>query len=150
MANFIFDIPADFLKQLGKLQDIDRIAPIMIDEALPTLEESFKRNLNGVLKDPTGELLASIKMVTSKKVKNGGYYGYVTAKGASRKKMYKRRDFTGAIKREEPYRNYQKILALEYGTSKQSPRPFITRTINNAEPEVLRKMQEVFNREVGD
>ena len=148
MANFTFDIPTDFLKQLGKLQDIDRIAPIMIDEALPTLEASFKRNLNGVLKDPTGELLASIKMVTSKKVKNGGYYGYVTAKGASKKKMYKRRDFTGAVKREEPYRNYQKILALEYGTSKQGPRPFITRAIKNAEPEVLRKMQEVFDREV--
>ena len=40
------------------------------------------------------------------------------------------------------------MLALEFGTSKQPPTPFLQSAVNDAESEVLNKMQEVFNREV--
>ncbi len=147
MADFKFEIPSDFLDQLGKLANVERLAPKMIDEALPTLEASFKRNMQSVMKNPTGELMDSIKIFKTREVKGGGFFGYVTATGAAKGKKYKRQ-LKGARTREEGYRNYQKILALEYGTSKQVPTPFIQRAVSGCETEVLDKMQEAFNREV--
>ena len=39
MGKFDFEIPTDFIKQLGKLADVDRIAPQMIDEGYPILKK---------------------------------------------------------------------------------------------------------------
>lgn len=146
MARFSIDASDDFFKQLGRLAELDRVAPQMIDEALPTLERTFKSNLQSVMKNPTGELMGSIKIKGARPVKGGGYYGYVTAIGVAKGKVYQRPQ-TGSRTKAEPYRNYQKILAIEFGTSKQSPKPFIAKTLKDSETEVLNKMQEVFNRE---
>jgi len=146
MARFDINVSDDFFRQLNKLAEVDRIAPQMIDEALPILEETFKRNLQSVMKNPTGELMGSIKIKGAKPVKGGGFFGYVTAIGVAKGKSYKRPQSGGRTK-AEPYRNYQKILAIEFGTSKQNPKPFIAKTLNDSETEVLNKMQEVYNRE---
>ena len=45
MGKFSFTIPDDFVKQLGNLADVDRIAPTMIDEAMPILERKLKQEL---------------------------------------------------------------------------------------------------------
>lgn len=88
----------------------------------------------------TGELISSIKRKTKKTV-NGAYIGYLTAEGASTKSTYTREN--GKV---EPFRNYQKALALEYGNSHQPARPFMQSAVNSSEDKVLEKMQEVFNR----
>ena len=45
--------------------------------------------------------------------------------------------------------NMEKAVYLEYGTSRgETPKPFITKVINDSEKEVLEKMQEVFNEAV--
>jgi len=146
MARFALSVSDDFIKQLGRLAEVDRIAPQMIDEALPILEMTFKKNLASVMEHPTGELMDSIKIKGAKPVKSGGFYGYVTATGVAKSKVYKRPQSGGRTK-AEPYRNYQKILAIEFGTSKQNPKPFIAKTLSESETEVLNKMQEVYNRE---
>ena len=77
----------------------------------------------------------------TKKTVNGAYIGYLTAEGASTKSTYTREN--GKV---EPFRNYQKALALEYGNSHQPARPFMQSAVNSSEDKVLEKMQEVFER----
>lgn len=45
--------------------------------------------------------------------------------------------------------NAAKVIFLEYGTSREPARPFITKATNSAKEEVLRKMQEIYERKVG-
>ena len=131
MGKFDFEVPTDFLKQLGKLADVDRIAPKMLNEALPILERNVKAEVSKHV--VSGDLLKSIKMSKAKKNKYG-YYASVRPTGTDKKGV----------------RNMEKMVYLEYGTSKQSPAPTLTKAIKDSEKAVLNKMQEVFNREVGD
>ena len=129
MGKFDFEIPPDFLKQLGKLSDIDRIAPIMIDEAMPILEENVKKELGKHRR--TGDMIDSVK--TTKVTQNKyGWYAVVRPTGKDRKGV----------------RNMEKLAHAEYGTSKQSGTPILTKAIADSKDDVLKKMQEVFNREV--
>jgi HK97 gp10 family phage protein len=131
MGKFDFYIDPEFLKQLGKMSDIDRLAPQMIDEAIPILEKHVKREVSKHRQ--TGDLERSIKVSKAKKTKNGGYIASVHPSGVDSKGV----------------RNMEKMVYLEYGTSKQPPRPTLTKALNDAETPVYAKMQEVFNREVG-
>lgn len=70
MANFEIIWSDDFQKQLENLgAKFDEIAPQMIDEATPILEESMKRKL--LRHKDTGELINSIKAKKAKPVKGG-------------------------------------------------------------------------------
>ena len=131
MAKFDFQIPDDFIKQLGKLADVDRIAPQMLNEALPILERNVKSEVSKHV--VSGDLLKSIKMSKAKKNKYG-YYASVRPTGTDKKGV----------------RNMEKLVYLEYGTSKQASKPTLTKAIKDSEKAVLDKMQEVFNREVGE
>jgi len=130
MGKFDFEIPDDFIKQLGKLADVDRIAPQMLNEALPILERNVKSEVSKHV--VSGDLLKSIKISKAKKTKSGGYYASVTPTGTDKKGV----------------RNMEKMVYLEYGTKKQTARPTLTKAIKDSESAVLDKMQEVFNREV--
>lgn len=137
MAVFDFDFPDNIFDDV--LNIFDEAAPKMIDEALPIYESSVKNELQP--HRDTGELIASIRRKKPKKTVNGAYIGYLTAEGASTKSTYTREN--GKV---EPFRNYQKALALEYGNSHQPARPFMQSAVNSSEDKVLEKMQEVFNR----
>ena len=130
MGKFDFEIPADFVKQLGKLADVDRVAPQMIDEAMPILEKNLKGEL--VKHKRTSDMLDSVKKTKAGKTKRGGYYAVVRPTGKDSKGV----------------RNMEKLAWLEYGTKKQSPTPILTKAIKDSERLVLKKMQEVFEREV--
>lgn len=139
MGKFDFQIPDDFIKRLGRLADVDRVAPQMIDEAMPILEKSVKNVLSS--HRVSGDMLSSIRHTKAGKNKNG-YYAVVRPTG---------RDSNGV-------RNMEKAVYLEYGTSKvkggstkdkQPPRPWVDKSINDCKAAVLDKMQEVFNREMG-
>jgi HK97 gp10 family phage protein len=131
MAKFDFQIPTDFIKQLGKLADIERVAPQMLNEALPILERNVKSEVSKHV--VSGDLLKSIKMSKAKKNKYG-YYASVRPTGTDKKGV----------------RNMEKMVYLEYGTSKQASKPTLTKAIKDSEKAVLDKMQEVFDREVGE
>lgn len=135
MGKFSFNIPDDFIKQLGKLSDIDSIAPQMIDEAMPILAENLKSEL--AKHKRTGDMINSVKKTKARKTKYGGYYAVVRPTGKDRKGV----------------RNIEKLAYLEYGVKikgeeRQSPKPVLTKAIKDSEKAVLSKMQEVFEREI--
>ena len=131
MGKFDFQISPEFIKQLGRLADVERIAPKMIDEAMPILENKVKAEVGKHV--VSGSLLKSIKISKAKKTKNGGYYASVQPTGTD----------------EKGVRNAEKMVYLEFGTKKQPPRPTLTKAIKDSEPAVLQKMREVFEKEVG-
>ena len=49
---------------------------------------------------------------------------------------------------EKGVRNMEKMVYMEYGTSKQEATPVLSPAVRKAEDPVTEKMQEVFNREV--
>jgi len=129
VAKFDFEIPTEFIKQLGRLEEVDKFAPAMIDAAIPILERNVKSEASKH-KD-TGELERSIKRTRAKK-NQYGFFATVRPTGVDSKGV----------------RNMEKLVYSEYGTSKQSPRPILTKAIKDSERPVLDKMQEVFNQEV--
>ena len=130
LGKFDFEISPDFMKALGRLADVDRLAPKMIDEAMPILERNLKDEL--VKHKDTGDMLDSVKKTKPKKQKNGGYFACVRPTGKDRKGV----------------RNTAKLAHAEYGTSKQAPTPILTKAIKDSESAVYKKMQEVFEREM--
>jgi len=129
MGKFDFQIPDSFLKQLGKLSDVERIAPKMIDEAMPILERNLKAEL--AKHKRTGDMVNSVRKTKAGRNKYG-YFAVVRPTGKDRKGV----------------RNMEKLAHAEYGTSKQPPTPILTKAIKDSENAVLDKMQEVFEREV--
>ena len=129
MGKFDFQVDPAFLKQLGRLADVDRLAPKMIDEAIPILEKNVKSELSRHKR--TGDMVNSIKHTKANENKYG-YYATVRPTGKDRKGV----------------RNMAKLAHAEYGTSKQAPTPMLTKALKDSESAVLAKMQEVFEREV--
>lgn len=130
MGKFDFEISPEFIKQLGRLADVDRIAPKMIDEAIPILLDNVKSET--AQHKQTGDMYRSIKKTKAGKTNKGGYYATVRPTGKDRKGI----------------RNMEKMAWLEYGTSKFDAKPILTKAIKDSENAVLNKMQEVFEREV--
>lgn len=52
----------------------------------------------------------------------------------------------GSVKK---VRNSDKMWYLEHGTSRQAAHPFMTRTLNTAEPKVMQAMQEKLDAAIG-
>lgn len=130
MGKFDFAIPDDFIKQLGKLADIEIIAPKMIDQAMPSLEKNLKTEL--AKHKQTGDMLNSVKKTKAKKTKRGGFYAIVRPTGKDSKGV----------------RNMEKLVYAEYGTKKQTATPILTKAIKDSNDQVLQKMREVFEEEM--
>ena len=121
MAKFDIHGIDDFMKEISRI-DIDRIAPKMLEESVRT--ESAKHR-------DTGAMEESIK-ATGANINARGHYICVRPTG---------RD-------EKGVRNMEKMVYMEYGTSKQEATPVLSPAVRKAEDPVTEKMQEVFNREV--
>lgn len=130
MGKFDFEIPQGFLDTLGRMQDVDRIAPKMIDGAIPILEERVKREVGKHRR--TGDMVNSIKRTKAGKTRGGGYFATVRPTGKDRKGV----------------RNMEKLAYAEYGTSKQDSTPMLTKATKDSEEEVLNRMQEIFEEEM--
>ena len=90
MGKFDFEISPEFIKQLGRLADVDRLAPKMIDEAIPILLDNVKRET--APHKQTGDMYKSIKPTKAKATKKGGY-----CFGASDRRRFKRRKEHGEV-----------------------------------------------------
>lgn len=127
MAKFdIYGID-DLMKGLSQI-DVDRIAPKMLEESVPILEKAVKAE--AAKHKDTGAMEESIK-ATGADINAKGHYICVRPTG---------RD-------EKGVRNMEKMIYMEYGTSKQKETPVLSPAVRKAEGPVLDKMQEVFNRE---
>lgn len=119
----------DLMRELDSL-DAERIAPIILQETVPILEEKVKKH--AMKHKDKGDLVNSVKKTGANRNQKG-YYICVRPTGKDRKGV----------------RNMEKLAALEYGVDgKQAATPVLTPAVNEAEIPVLKKMQEVFGREV--
>lgn len=130
MAKFEVNGIDDLMKELSMLE-LEKIAPTMLEEAVPILEQQVisKATKHRV----TGDMVRSIKCTKARR-NQIGYYISVRPTGKDKKGV----------------RNMEKMAALEYGVGgKQPATPVLTPAVREAEQAVLKKMQEVFNRETG-
>lgn len=129
MANFNFDFDELFEKQMAQLDNFDEIAEKMIEGSLPTLEQNVRSECNN--HSQTHEMVDSIKSTKVKKGKNG-WYSVVRPTGKDKKGV----------------RNMEKLVYLEYGTSKQIATPTLSVAVRKSTQPISEKMQEIYNREV--
>jgi HK97 gp10 family phage protein len=143
MALFDFMIPEGFLKQLGKLAEVEKYAPEMLKESAPLLVVSVKRRLTGVTRGGMGKMVESVGP-SRVRHNSGGWWLEVFPKGEDNE--YQTDD--GPKTRQLPVRNAEKAAYLEYGTKSQSARPWLVSSAKDVAKEVINKMTEVFQREV--
>ena len=124
----------DFSEKLTQLADrIDEIAV----EAVKAGGEIVRDGLQDAVTQAanrgyaTGALAASIKVGGARKT--GGGASVTVAPAGKAKKV----------------RNSDKMWYLEHGTSRQAAHPFMTRTLNTAEPKVMQAMQEKLDAAIG-
>ncbi len=128
MAKFDIHGIDEFMKEISQL-DLDRIAPKMLEESVPILEKSVRTE--SAKHHDTGAMEESIK-ATGASVNARGHYICVRPTGSD----------------EKGVRNMEKMVYMEYGTSKQDATPVLSPAVRKVEDKVTGKMQEVFNREV--
>ncbi|MDT4373005.1 HK97 gp10 family phage protein [Blautia coccoides] len=128
-----FDIHGfdELLQEMELLGDFDEIAPKMLEEAAPILEKEVVRQASTHW--DSGDMVKSIKKTGASAGKTGGYYLAVRPTGKDKKGV----------------RNMEKMAYFEYGVKGRPAAPILTTAVNNAEPGVMKKMQEVFDREAG-
>lgn len=160
MANFHMNGVREFADELMKLgANIDEVAVQMVDEAADIMDEKLR---DGILKQTTkygtGTLAASIHH--NKPARSDlGVFSTSTAKGTDtrgKKKVSQETVINGKsrghrkLNPKSAVRNQDKLWYLEYGNSRQPATPVIQKCVNEAEPAVLDKMQEVYNRMTGE
>lgn len=133
MHTATFDIRGmdEFAAALERMGRLDEIAPKMLEEAAPILEEEVIRQATPHW--VSGDMVKSIKKTKVTSGKRGGHYIAVRPTG---------RDHNGI-------RNMEKMAWMEFGAKGRPAMPVLTTAVLNATPAVKAKMQEVFNREVG-
>ena len=106
-------------------------APKMLEEAAPILEKEVVKQAKQALGQRRhGEIYQKTGATAGK---NGGYYLAVRPTGKDKKGV----------------RNMEKMAYFEYGVKGRPAAPILETAVNNAEPGVMKKMQEVFDRKVG-
>lgn len=128
MAGFEVTGLDDLIEDLNSL-DLDRIAPLMLEAATPTLENAVQKH--AAVHHVSGDMQSSMKASKPKKT-GDGHSVAVRPTGTDRHGV----------------RNVDKAAYVEFGTSKQKASPFLSPAVNESEEEVCRVMQEVFEREV--
>lgn len=134
-------LPTDLMQQLQHLSDnIEDIEGKMLDNATDVLKPEIEKNLKQAItgKYATGELESSVavkKKRTAKEKSNTVYFKGTTIRQFKNGKTQK-------------VRNGLKATILEYGKNGQPPRPFVRPAMNAKRAEMIRVMEEIFDREV--
>lgn len=132
MGSFDFSIPDDFIRQLEQAANVEELSKKMLNEAAPIVVEEMKKECEKHTR--TRQMKDSVKQtVKAGASKQGGYITVVRPHG----------------KDDKGIRNMDKLAYNEFGTSKQPADPLMKRVLIHSENQVIRKMQEVYNREVG-
>lgn len=129
MANFDFDFAELFEKQMEQLDVIDEIAPKMLESATPILQKNLTMELQSHTQ--TAQMVNSIKATKPKKGKTG-WTSTVRPTGKDKKGV----------------RNMEKLVYLQYGTSKQAATPVLEAVVNKSTIPVADALQETFNKEI--
>lgn len=142
MARLQIEPGDDLLKQLEKMGEAERIAPMMVDEALPILQAALQAAYAGK------KLAGKLKIVKAKKIANGGVLGEITFKGKTGHYYLKG-------KTKYPLSNAGLAVYLEYGVHVHGnfpalpPGGYMQKAVASSKSAVEAKMQEVYDRETG-
>jgi len=143
MARLEVSFDDGFMTELGKLADVERLAPKLIDAALPIILEKLRQQYGRF------RLAEKLKLIKAKGARNGGYIGTVTLKGNTGH-YYKKG------KGRYQLSNAGLAVFLEFGTDAhgnfpaRQPGGYVARAVAAAEDEVKAKMQETFEAEAGN
>ena len=129
MAQFHVKGVDALLKELNALGSMDLIAPKMLEEAVPILQNKVVEKANE--HRDTGAMVASIKPTKPTRGKSG-YEVIVRPTGKDKKGV----------------RNMEKMMYLEYGVKGRAAIPMITAAVIEAEPAVLASMRATFEKEI--
>ena len=128
MPNFGFDFEG-LEKQFEQLENFEEIAVKILNECVPILEKNVIKECGAHKR--TADMMNSVKKT----------------------KVTKRQDGFGVVVRptgkdRNGVRNMEKMAHAEYGTSKQSSTPILSKAITDSQEEITNRMQEIYNREV--
>jgi len=134
VAHLRIDGLDETLREMEKLGRMDEVAPKAVEAAAPILEKAEKAAVRAAARAGYGKgsLVKSIK-ATKVKENQYGFYSVVKPNGS---------DSRGES-------NSDKLLRLNYGTSRQLPRPCLQKAVDAAEKPCMDKMEEVIARELG-
>lgn len=127
MAKFEFDL-GPLQEMLEKLGDIDEAAPRMLKPAGQIVRETLRKRVSR--HRITGKMIESIKVKKPRKGKYGGWFLRVVFDGYD----------------DDGVPNDLKANVIEYGSSTQQPDPFHDAVIRESQDEVVRVMQEEYDK----
>lgn len=148
MGAFDIDFPSDFLGEVLETS-AESICIEAIKEAAPILEESMKQTARAVvLHEGESEMVNSIAASQPKKTKDET--AIIATVGPRGYSDHYYTDKTSRKKRKYKVSNALKAIWKEYGIAgKQAASPFITQATQNAERNVIDKLQEAYNKRIG-
>jgi len=134
MARFAFKAGEEYSLKLSKLAtSSEDIAKKAIYEGANIVANQIRENLKGVLsEEATGELVESFGVTPIERDSDGNWNAKVGFDGYDSKGVA----------------NQLKARAIESGTSKQSPRPFVRPAITKTRRAVIKRMGEVVDQEI--
>ena len=138
MAELDINFPDDLFSNLIN-SSFEDIAKEALEDVTSIMVESIKDSIRAAEHGSgTGELVESIKGVKPKKTKTDAWVVNVGPSGKSKSYYYDSKTH----KRQYPVSNALKGIWLNYGNAHQAPSPWLTPAINNAQAEILLKMQK--------
>lgn len=156
MAAFVMEGLDDLIREIEKMgYDLDDTALQMVEEGAEIMDQTLKDAIQTETTEyGTGTLAASINH--TKPTRNAwGYFSASTARGVdSRNGKYRKArkttpKYTRTAWNGNVVRNHDKLYYLEFGNSRQAAHPIVQKCVNRAEPKVLEKMQQVYERRMG-
>ena len=146
MAGFNLEIPDDFLKELTD-KPFDKIAKDALDECAPILERAVKTSMRRAVKHSgDSDMIKSVRKNKPKQTKTDAWIVNVYPSGYSSNTFSR---YTGGRVKRYPVSNALKAIWLEYGRVGQMPSPWLAPAVANCTSEVLKKMQDIWEKEVG-
>lgn len=152
MASFEIDFPDDFLSDLLDT-DFDEICEEALKEAAPMYKESLQASMKKTVQhEGDSEMIASVKATKPKKTKTDAWIINIGPSGYSKMKKYRAVNGQGVhTNRRYPVSNALKAIWKEYGIAgRQAPQPFLVNAKNNCQSAIMKKIQDVYNRKVGN
>lgn len=150
MALFDVEMPEDFMSDLLGAE-FDILAEEMLTESAPIYKDSIQKSMkSSLIHDGESEMVESVKASKPKKCKNGAWIVSIGPNGTSKHVYVVKNGHGQRTKRTYPVSNILKAIWKEYGIAgRQAARPWLQKAKNDAQQEIMDRMQEVYNKKVG-
>lgn len=137
---FEVNVPDDMFGDLIRKADDNTLKQI-VNHVAPTLVNNMKASMRSKINHPgESKLVNSIKATKAKATKTNAIMSYVRPTGTD-----STRSDTGGT-RKKPIRNMEKAIYMNYGTVKDSARPWLEPAINSSDGPIQEALKEEFEK----